>query len=557
MTLTGGGCSGRSDGRNVQGSPLSDPDSMRPTLLSSRRPVALRLLLVLVVGAMASCGEDAVDIPDPDPDPGDPVPATVTVVSGSGQVAVAGDLLPDPLVVVVRDAAGDPVPAVDVLWTVTGGGGSLNRTTVPTSAEGRATVTWTLGESFGPVHAVEAVVAGATTATFTAEGRPAAIEVVSGSGQTVAIGDTVPDELVVRVTGRSAQPAVGVDVTWTVTGGGGTVTATAAQTDANGLASAVWELGDMLGPGHTVEASAAPNVAEFSATGAIGAEWVPLASMLTAVRSPGAATDGDNVYIAGGWGTGGRVSDLQILDLTAGTWSSGGSIAVATDWPSLVWVNDELHLLGGRSASGFETQHWIYDDGLASWSSTTPTPIPIAGTAYGSDGTSIYLFAGNSNGYTSGTHIYDAVGDSWSTGMNVPGARINWSTILRQGRFYMFGGGTAGLGTSAQSLAYDPVGDTWFTLPELELAREAYGVGVLGDLVCVVGGRRASAGNLGTPFDDVSCYDPARNEWLIAPSLPEARQELVVVTTADGIVAMGGADSGGNPATDVWLLRLR
>ena len=537
---------------------------MRPIPARRQRSAPLRFLPLLAGLALVSCGGDAVEItepdpdPDPDPDPVQPVPATVTVVSGSGQVAIAGDLLPDPLVVVVRDTAGSPVPAVDVLWTVTHGGGSLNRPTVPTSAEGRATVTWTLGEVFGRVHTVEAVVAGATTATFTAEGTPAAIEVVSGSDQTVAVGDTVPEELVVRVTGRSGQPAAGVEVTWTVTGGGGTVTATAAVTDADGLASAVWELGEVLGAGHTVEVSAgAPNVVEFSATGAIGAEWVTLASMPMAVRSPGAATDGNNVYVAGGWGSGGRVTDLQVLDLTAGTWSPGGSIAVATDWPSLVWVDNALHFLGGRSAGGFETQHWVYDDGLDSWSSTTPMPVPIAGTAYGSDGSSIYLFAGNSDGYTSGTHIYDAIGDSWSTGMNVPGARINWSTTLHDGRFYMFGGGTAGLGTSEQSLAYDPVGDTWFTLPELDLAREAYGVGVLGAFVCVVGGRRASSGNLGTPFDDVACYDPAQNEWLVAPPLPEARQELVAVTTTDGIVVMGGADGGGTPSADVWLLRLR
>lgn len=508
--------------------------------------------------ALSACGGDSVN--QPDPGNGSPVPATVSVVSGSGQVAIAGELLPVALVAVVRDASGTPVPNVDVLWTVTGGGGSLNRTTVPTTSAGTATVTWTLGAAFGAVHTVEASVGGASSAVFTAEGTPAAVEVVSGSEQVAAVGDTLADPLVVLVTGGGGQPAAGVEVTWTVTGGGGVVSAVDTHTGSDGMASALWELGDLLGTGHSVRASAnAPTAAEFTATGAIGAVWEPLTPLPTAVRSPGVATDGDRVYVVGGSSSGGRVMDVQILDLASGVWSAGGPIPLATDWPSVVWVGDSLHLVGGvADGTGYETQHLVYDTLSGNWTPSVAAPVAIAGTAYGTDASRIYLFAGNSNAYTSATHIFDVSGNSWSTGMDVPGsARINWSTVFSAGRFYMFGGGTSGLQTSADALAYDPVGDSWEPLPDLALAREAYGVGVLDGLVCVVGGRRAASGNTSPPFDDVACFDHAQSQWFAAPPLPAPRQEVVVVTTAQGLIAIGGADSSGSPVRDVTLLRMR
>ena len=45
-----------------------------------------------------------------------PTPSVIEKAGGDGQVAPVNDPLPVPLVVVVRDAAGDPVEGVSVQW---------------------------------------------------------------------------------------------------------------------------------------------------------------------------------------------------------------------------------------------------------------------------------------------------------------------------------------------------------------------------------------------------------------------------------------------------------
>ncbi len=70
----------------------------------------------------------------------------------SGQV---GTTLANPLVVQVADAFGNPIPGVDVVWTVDGGG-SVSSATTTTGADGQTSVTRTLGTTAGnAAHAGE------------------------------------------------------------------------------------------------------------------------------------------------------------------------------------------------------------------------------------------------------------------------------------------------------------------------------------------------------------------------------------------------------------------
>ena len=95
-----------------------------------RRMLGLMAVL-LVAGA---CHDD--DNVDPT------VPTEMLPVSGNGQFADAGTAVPEPLVVVVRNMAGDPVEGVTVEWFTNNVGGLLSATQTTTDANGRAQVTW-------------------------------------------------------------------------------------------------------------------------------------------------------------------------------------------------------------------------------------------------------------------------------------------------------------------------------------------------------------------------------------------------------------------------------
>ena len=84
--------------------------------------------------------------------------------------------------------------------------------------------------------------------------RPQALTVVSGDGQRGEPGALLLDSLVVEVRDESGNPLGGVNVTFTVTAGGGTLTTETTTTDPAGLAATTLTLGSRPGP-NTVEVS--------------------------------------------------------------------------------------------------------------------------------------------------------------------------------------------------------------------------------------------------------------------------------------------------------------
>lgn len=95
--------------------------------------------------------------------------ASLELASGSGQSGSPGSVLPESLVVVVTDAAGNPVPGVDVQFSVTSGGGSVAPALTASDSAGRASATLTLGAAAGVnvVAATAGSLAGSPV-TFTA-----------------------------------------------------------------------------------------------------------------------------------------------------------------------------------------------------------------------------------------------------------------------------------------------------------------------------------------------------------------------------------------------------
>lgn len=66
---------------------------------------------------------------------------------------------------------------------------------------------------------------------------------ISGAGQTGEVGAPLPIPLAVKITDKDGDPIAGVPVTFAVTRGGGSVSASTDTTDAEGLASTIWTMG--------------------------------------------------------------------------------------------------------------------------------------------------------------------------------------------------------------------------------------------------------------------------------------------------------------------------
>ena len=72
-------------------------------------------------------------------------PAQIAIVSGDAQIGEEGTALAAPLVALVKDALGNPVPGAQVSWSVTTGNATLAQATSVTDADAKASNTVTLG----------------------------------------------------------------------------------------------------------------------------------------------------------------------------------------------------------------------------------------------------------------------------------------------------------------------------------------------------------------------------------------------------------------------------
>ncbi len=134
---------------------------------------------------------------------------------------------------------------------------------ISVSAEGRVTATGvgvaTVTASLGPL-----------SKTSDVNVFPVGTDVRKASGdlQSAVVGTTLPDPLVVEVRDPGNNPVSGIQVTFTVVSGGGSVSVDSATTDGNGRASTELTLGTTSGPIHRVAASAGGvGRKEFLATG--------------------------------------------------------------------------------------------------------------------------------------------------------------------------------------------------------------------------------------------------------------------------------------------------
>jgi adhesin/invasin len=94
------------------------------------------------------------------------VPTTLTLVSGGNQNGSPSTQLPQPVVVRVTDALGNPVSGFAVTFAVATGGGSVGTPSTTTNASGLASTTWTLGAATG-TQTITATASGLTGSPLT------------------------------------------------------------------------------------------------------------------------------------------------------------------------------------------------------------------------------------------------------------------------------------------------------------------------------------------------------------------------------------------------------
>ena len=187
------------------------------------------------------------------------LPVSIFAVSGDGQEGPAGSVLSNQLIVGVRDEDGQAVAGVSVKFEVESGDGQIVTTTpTPTDMYGYAYASLRTGTQKGATCWVKA--SGANTSLSGAPVRFSAtstsgisskIVKISGDEQQGKVGETLPNQLTVRVTDKYDNAVSGKTVTFEVVHGdahfGGEEIVKTDVSDGAGLASMPLTLGYTTG----------------------------------------------------------------------------------------------------------------------------------------------------------------------------------------------------------------------------------------------------------------------------------------------------------------------
>ncbi|MDE0012510.1 MAG: hypothetical protein OXU36_15270 [Candidatus Poribacteria bacterium] len=197
------------------------------------------------------------ETPTPDTTPAVLEPASIEIYDGDAQQGEINRRLDEDLVVEVLDRNDRGVSFETISLRVVEGSGRFSPSRPRTSSNGRASFSFTPRSpgSQGTIE-IEASVGDLSPVIFTVNvGEPPdAIVMVSGNNQSGRPGERLANPFVVEVVDENDDPVSGVTVSFRVTAGGGTLSATSATTNNGGRAQTTLTLGDEVGD-NTVVAS--------------------------------------------------------------------------------------------------------------------------------------------------------------------------------------------------------------------------------------------------------------------------------------------------------------
>ncbi|MBV9482720.1 MAG: Ig-like domain-containing protein [Acidobacteria bacterium] len=158
--------------------------------------------------------------------------------AGYSQSAPVNKALPAPLIAKAADSDGNGVPGINVVYSG-GAAGALSANSVVTDSKGMAPVNYTTSTTAGTVR-IFASSSGLNSLTFyetVKSGPAAAMTVKSGNGQNAPPNTRLPQPLAVKVSDQYGNAVVGVSVTFSDGGAGGTFSSIPVTSASGGIAS--------------------------------------------------------------------------------------------------------------------------------------------------------------------------------------------------------------------------------------------------------------------------------------------------------------------------------
>jgi N-acetylneuraminic acid mutarotase len=250
-------------------------------------------------------------------------------------------------------------------------------------------------------------------------------------------------------------------------------------------------------------------VADFAVYDLANNEWTHLDPMPVERAGAAVAHHGGRIYVFGGRGNAGLVSQVDVFDIASGHWESAGNMPYEAWNLSAEIYDGKIYVLGG-----------------------------ISGT-------------GNERRALSDAYIFDPVDQSWEQGPSLPAPRHDAASAVLNGRIYLIGGKEQ-TGSSAPAVDLVSFLDLetmqWGELAPLPSPRVGMKGATIDGKIYVAGGN--SGGEL---FSSVDCYDLDADAWTEAAELSAPRMSHAVTAADNVLYVIGGSLNIPKSASDIRL----
>lgn len=288
--------------------------------------------------------------------------------------------------------------------------------------------------------------------------------------------------------------------------------------------------------------------------------WNEAAPIPARVYDSGVVVFRDHVYVLGGWiGDGVEGTEAVYRFDPATGWERLTDLPLKVAKPQPVVVGDSLYVAAGLNGFAFSAREpvlilWVYDPDRDAWASRAGLPDSRRlYRAVGIDG-KILLIGGTRSESASGdlVAVFDLATSTWSYGAPIPSPRVSPGVHVIDGEVWVLGGAAdeAFAVPMNDVLAYDPVMDSWRTVPvTIPTATFEFASAVRDGEIHLVGG----AVNDGSRDEDLHhAYGLATDEWATYHQLPAQRRQLGAVEIDGRIYALGGFKRSEGAKSEVW-----
>jgi N-acetylneuraminic acid mutarotase len=226
--------------------------------------------------------------------------------------------------------------------------------------------------------------------------------------------------------------------------------------------------------------------------------------------------------------------------------------------------NDKIYMIGGTpdGTSGSNVPDvYRYDPVTDTWETALATLSVARGWIQGAySGGKLYVASGydNSGSAYNIFEIYDIATNTWTTGPNLPQARIAHGTVAFEDYIYIIGGIDASLSNGTQTVfMYDIIGDVWTDITstaQLPMQFDMGGVTILDSIIYIVGGVERSSNNAWANLYGgvINSSDPTIITWTDLGPLPYPNAINAACALPGKIYMIGGFQNLSTATNQVW-----